>query len=119
MDDPLHKHGRFFDIWSAFYRRSPLGLELRRIQRSALERLRALPGQRVLDLGCGPGDGCSRLNAAGAIAIGLDYSGGMRDSPAKEPATLGRLIRADPGRLPFKAAAFDKIVCTNSFHHYP
>src|SRR4051812_41845300 len=54
MEDPLHKHGRFFDVWSNFYRRTLLGLELRRIQRLALDRLRTVPGQKVLDLGCGP-----------------------------------------------------------------
>jgi ubiquinone/menaquinone biosynthesis C-methylase UbiE len=119
MDDPLHKHGRFFDVWSAFYRRTLLGLELRRIQRVALERLRVVPGQRVLDLGCGPGDGASRLNRAGAIAIGLDYSQGMLDDARRASGNDGRIVRGDAGRLPFKDGAFDKIVCTNSFHHYP
>ena len=115
--DPLHKHGRFFDIWSAFYRRPPLGLELRRIQRDAPHRLRIVPGPRVLDLRLGPGDGTSRLAAAGAVAIGLDYSEGMLQ--AARGANRGRLTRADAGRLPFRDGAFDKLVCTNSFHHYP
>jgi ubiquinone/menaquinone biosynthesis C-methylase UbiE len=119
MDDPLHKHGRFFDVWSTFYRRSLLGLELRRIQRGALVRLRLVPGQRVLDLGCGPGDGCARLNSAGAVAIGLDYSAGMLETARRETDNLGRLVRGDAGRLPFRDGAFDKVVCTHSFHHYP
>jgi ubiquinone/menaquinone biosynthesis C-methylase UbiE len=119
MADPLHKHGRFFDVWSHFYRRTFFGLELRRIQRLALERLRVVPGQRVLDLGCGPGDGASRLNALGVTAVGLDYSSGMLDDARKDPNNMGRLVRGDAGRLPFKDGAFDKIVCTNSFHHYP
>src|SRR3954462_4808266 len=42
MENPLHKHGRFFDVWSSFYRRTIFGLELRRIQRLALERLRVV-----------------------------------------------------------------------------
>jgi len=117
--DPLHKHGRFFDVWSAFYRRTLLGLELRRIQRHALDRLRVVPGQRVLDLGCGPGDGMARLGTTGAVAIGLDYSGGMLDQARKVAANAGRLARGDAGRLPFRDGAFDKVVCTNSFHHYP
>src|SRR5437762_2906321 len=110
MDDPLHKHGRFFDVWSAFYRRTLLGLELRRIQRLALERLRVVPGQRVLDLGCGPGDGASRLNLAGAVAIGLDYSEGMLGTARDASGNAGRVVRGDAGRLPFRAGAFDKIV---------
>jgi ubiquinone/menaquinone biosynthesis C-methylase UbiE len=118
-DDPLHKHGRFFDVWSRFYRNTLFGLELRRIQRNALERLRVVPGQRVLDLGCGPGDGTAKLNAAGATAVGLDYSGGMLETARKDAHNLGRLTRGDAGRLPFKDGAFDKVICTNSFHHYP
>lgn len=119
MENPLHKHGRFFDVWSNFYRRTLLGLELRRIQRLALDRLRVVPGQRILDLGCGPGDGAVVLAQREAVAIGLDYSQGMLDTARKEPKLAGRLTRGDAGRLPFRSGAFDKIVCTNSFHHYP
>ncbi len=119
MDNPLHKHGRFFDVWARFYRLTFFGLELRRIQRQALARLRVLPGEKVLDLGCGPGDGAVRLLEKNAVAIGLDYSQGMLDTAKKEPKLRGRLTRGDAGRLPFRDASFDKIVCTNSFHHYP
>jgi ubiquinone/menaquinone biosynthesis C-methylase UbiE len=119
MDNPLHKHGRFFDVWSAFYRRTLLGLELRRIQRMAIELADIKPFERVLDLGCGPGDGTARIAQTGATAIGLDYSEGMIVKARKEPATTGKLTRGDAGRLPFKDASFDKVVCTNSFHHYP
>lgn len=119
MDERLHKHGRFFDVWSKFYRNNLFGRELRRIQKMAIERLRVVPGQVVLDLGCGPGDGAALLADAGAVAIGLDYSQGMIDSAKKESRLGGRLLRGDAGRLPFKDGAFDKIVCTNSFHHYP
>jgi SAM-dependent methyltransferase len=43
----------------------------------------------------------------------------MLDKAKKERAIAGRLTRGDAGRLPFKDGAFDKVVCTNSFHHYP
>ena len=119
MDDPLHKHGRFFDVWSNFYRRTLLGLELRRIQRQALERLRVVPGQRVLDLGCGPGDGTSRLNGSGAVAIGLDYSDGMLDTARRAPSNAGRLTRGDAGRLPFRDGAFDAVYCYHVLEHVP
>ena len=119
MENPLHKHGRFFDVWSAFYRRTLFGLELRRIQRLAIARAQVRPGDRVLDLGCGPGDGTQRIAATGAIAIGLDYSEGMLAKAKKVDGNRGRLTRGDAGRLPFKDGAFDKVVCTNSFHHYP
>jgi ubiquinone/menaquinone biosynthesis C-methylase UbiE len=119
MGDELHKHGRFFDVWSRFYRAGPFGLELRRIQRQAIDRLNIREGEKVLDLGCGPGDGCARIASQGGIAIGLDYSAGMLQHAREVPVLSGRLSRGDAGRLPFKDASFDKIVCTNSFHHYP
>lgn len=119
MENPLHKHGRFFDVWSAFYRRTLFGLELRRIQRRAIALARIQPHERVLDLGCGPGDGTARIAETGAVAIGLDYSDGMLAKAKQESVTRGRLTRGDAGRLPFKDGAFDKVVCTNSFHHYP
>ncbi len=119
MGDELHKHGRFFDGWSRFYRAGPIGWQLRRVQRRALERLHLAPGERVLDLGCGPGDGCALIARAGATAIGLDYSPGMIGQARAEPALTGRLTRGDAGHLPFADASFDKLVCTNSFHHYP
>ena len=119
MGDELHKHGRFFDVWSKFYRSGPFGWELRRVQRMAIQRLRVQRGDRVLDLGCGPGEGCAQLAAAGAVAIGLDYSQGMIASARSEPSLIGRLVRGDAGRLPFADGSFDKLVCTNSFHHYP
>lgn len=119
MDERLHKHGRFFDVWSKFYRQAFLGRALRRIQCMAVEKLRLVPGQVVLDLGCGPGDGAALISELGAVGIGLDYSRGMIESARLEPRLAGRLLRGDAGRLPFRDGAFDKVICTNSFHHYP
>lgn len=119
MTQPLEKHGRFFDVWSQFYRRSPLGRGLQRVQGLAIDRLKLLPGQRVLDLGCGPGDGATHLARFGAVPIGLDYSRGMLEQAKGATSLQGRLLRGDASHLPFCDGAFDAIVCTNSFHHYP
>lgn len=113
----LHKHGRFFDVWARFYRRGPMHLVLQRIQRWALERIPVREGERILDLGCGPGDGARKLAARGALMFGLDYSEGML-SQAKAVFS-GRLTRGDACRLPFVDASFEQIICINSFHHYP
>ena len=98
MENPLHKHGQFFDVWSRFYRLTLFGLELRRIQRKALALLQSQPGQRVLDLGCGPGDGAVALAKTGVDAIGLDYSQGMLDTARKERLVAGRLTRGPAGK---------------------
>lgn len=119
MSNTLHKHGRFFDVWSRFYRLTLLGRELRRIQSAAIERLRVVPGQKVLDLGCGPADGTEKLARIGAFAFGLDYSEGMLEKARRQPSCRGRLLRGDAGALPFRDGTLDKVICTNSFHHYP
>ncbi|MBI3185573.1 MAG: class I SAM-dependent methyltransferase [Myxococcales bacterium] len=115
----LEKHGRFFDVWSRFYRYAPLGRILRALQRAAIDRARVTRGQRVLDLGCGPADGTALLAQEGAVAFGLDYSEGMLERARREPLVRGLLVRGDAGKLPFRAGSFEKVVCTNSFHHYP
>ncbi len=119
MTNALHKHGRFFDVWSSFYRAGPMAALLQGLQRQLIERLGIGVGELVLDLGCGPGDGAARIASLGGVAVGLDYSQGMLDRARAEPALTGRLLRGDAGRLPFADASFDKVVCTNSFHHYP
>lgn len=115
----LHKHGAFFDVWSSWYRVTPLGRALARIQKDAIRRLNLKGGELVLDLGCGPGDGMRQIGALGAKAVGLDYSEGMLAQAKPRIIAQGRLTRGDAGQLPFRDAVFDRIVCTNSFHHYP
>ncbi|MFL5320315.1 MAG: class I SAM-dependent methyltransferase [Myxococcaceae bacterium] len=117
--DPLHKHGVFFDVWSHWYRLTPFGRALARVQKEAIRRLNLKGGELVLDLGCGPGDGMRQVGAQGAKAVGLDYSEGMLTQAKGRVVVQGRLARGDAGRLPFRDGAFDRIVCTNSFHHYP
>ncbi len=119
MSDELHKHGRFFDVWSRFYRGGAFGGALRHVQQQVLTSLDLPPGARVLDLGCGPGDGAVWLARRGLVAVGLDYSAGMLKVAKRAGELRGRLLRGDAGRLPFADGAFDGVVCTNSFHHYP
>jgi len=109
-------HGRFFAFWSRFYEATPiLAPLLRRQQDLAIERLAARPGDRVLDLSCGPGRGLERLAASGARPVGLDFSDGMLDHAARR----GPAVRGDALRLPFRDRAFAGLLCTNAFHHYP
>ena len=119
MDDPLHKHGRFFDVWSNFYRRTLLGLELRRIQRNALERLRVVPGQPVLDLGCGPATA-----PPGSMAWAPPPSGSTTPTACSTPRAKTRTTPGPPAArrrrpAPVQRRRVRQIICTNSFHHYP
>jgi SAM-dependent methyltransferase len=109
-------HQGFFSIWSRFYEATPLlGPLIRAQQDLALARLAARPGEKILDLGCGPGRGLTALRSAGCTPFGLDTSADM----LREARHTAAVVRASATRLPLRAGVLDGILCTNSFHHYP
>jgi len=82
--------------------------------RMALEALAIGPGDRVLDVACGPGN-FSRdfgLAAGDGLAVGIDASASMlavaaRDNNGPNVA----YIRGDARALPFRDACFDAVCC--------
>jgi ubiquinone/menaquinone biosynthesis C-methylase UbiE len=119
MPTDLHKHGVFFDIWSRFYGATPFDLILKRAQDAAIARLEPRPGERVLDLGCGPGRGTRALLERGCRVVAADYSFEMGKRAAASVHGRAAVVRADAEVLPFASGSFDAALCTNSFHHYP
>jgi len=96
------------------FARSPLHTDPRRLRR-LIEFLGPRPGERVLDVACGPGIVTEALQQAGLLAFGVDLTREMiREATSRE----GRYVRGDVGRLPFQNASFDAVVCRNSFHHF-
>ncbi len=91
--------------------------------RHALDRLRLAPGQRVLDVACGPGLFTRRLARAVApdgLAIGLDISAPMLHRAVRDnagPATV--YVRGDAGALPFAAGTFDAVCCFGALYLVP
>jgi ubiquinone/menaquinone biosynthesis C-methylase UbiE len=87
------------------------------------ERLRRLiafaaphPGDRALDVACGPGIVSAALAAAGALAVGIDLTREMiREARG---AGGGPYVRGEVERLPFGAGVFDLVLCRNSCHHF-
>jgi SAM-dependent methyltransferase len=73
----------------------------------------ALPGGRVLDLGCGPGYYSTALRSAGASVTGVDYD--WQELGGTTRASLA----ADARRLPFEDATFDGVFCSNMLEHSP
>jgi ubiquinone/menaquinone biosynthesis C-methylase UbiE len=86
-------------------------LRLRRL----IEFLEPRPGERVLDVACGPGIVTEALEQAGLLAFGVDLTRAMIVEAASRE---GRYVRGNVGRLPFRDASFDAAVCRNSFHHF-
>lgn len=70
------------------------------------------PGDRVLDVGCGPGRHSRALRDQGIEVVGLDIS-----IDFLRAAGPGRWVRADARRLPFAPGSFDAAVslCQGGF----
>jgi demethylmenaquinone methyltransferase/2-methoxy-6-polyprenyl-1,4-benzoquinol methylase len=82
---------------------------------AGLEALAPRSGERVIDIGCGPGHSmCEIADAVGpeGLAIGLDLSFEMcaqarRRMERRSPGPTGAVVQADAIRLPFVEGAFD------------
>ena len=115
-----------FDRWSASYDDPTLQrLTYRPIHDAVIDRVERTQPESVLDLGCGTGLLTERLarRFPDAAVVGVDLSAGMLTEAAARVDCVSlagpSLARADAERLPFRSAAFDVVVCTESFHWYP
>lgn len=80
--------------------------------RFLIDALRLKPGDRVLDLGCGPGRHSRALSESGIDVVGLDIS-----LDFLRVAGTGRWVRADARSLPFVPNSFDAAIslCQGGF----
>jgi SAM-dependent methyltransferase len=82
--------------------------------RMALEMLSIVPGDRVLDVACGPGNFTRDFAAVAGegIVVGIDASAPMLDVAIREdnPANVAYL-RGDAHALPFRDGSFDAVCC--------
>jgi arsenite methyltransferase len=90
--------------------------DARRRRRLVRDALRASPGERVLDVGCGPGFYCveiaDEVGTSGSV-VGLDTSPAMLALARRRCAAHANvdLREGDAGALPVEAGAFDAAVC--------
>ncbi|MBS0639249.1 MAG: methyltransferase domain-containing protein [Proteobacteria bacterium] len=79
------------------------------------------PGDRAIDLACGPGSVACALAQCGAHVVGLDATAAMLDQARIRAAKLGLSeIDWQCGSVyapPFSDATFDAVTCRFAFHH--
>lgn len=104
-------------LWFAFRGRE------RRFRRRLLELARLLPGERVLDVGCGTGSlavlAKKMVGDCGSVSA-IDASPEMIARARAKAARAGlqiRLLNATAQELPFADSAFDLALCTMMLHH--
>lgn len=123
---------RLYDRWS----RHPRALWLlygvvflgreRAFRRRSVDALDLDPGDRVLELGCGPGNSLARLRervgADGAV-VALDYSAGMVEAATERVRGAGwenvHVVRADATRAPVAPSSFDAAYASMSLSAMP
>lgn len=82
--------------------------------RMALSMLSIDPGDRVLDVACGPGNFSRDFAHAASegLVVGIDASASMLDVAVRDTASDNvAYIRGDASALPFRDASFDAVCC--------
>ena len=104
-----------FDEWPEKYDQwftTPIGSLVRKYESELiLSFLKPVPGEIILDAGCGTGVFTCDIIASGSQVIGLDISFPMvRRAREKSGGLRFHPARGDISRLPFRAESFDKVV---------
>ncbi len=83
-----------------------------------LEAAEISPGQRVLDVACGPGYLAGAVSARGAVAHGLDFSAEMVGIARRSYPEIA-VTEGDAEDLPYPDSTFDALVSGFGIHHVP
>ncbi|WP_306058575.1 class I SAM-dependent methyltransferase [Natronococcus wangiae] len=77
-----------------------------------------LDGNRILDVGCGPGSDLATFTSAGYNVVGLDVVSSFLQV-ANSHTPDASLVQGDMRQMPFQDEAFDGIWSSASFLHIP
>lgn len=76
-------------------------------------------GKRVLELGCGAGQGLGLLGNRAASLVGGDYSQALLDSARGHYGSRVPLVRLSAEALPFDSGAFDLVIFFEASYYVP
>jgi ubiquinone/menaquinone biosynthesis C-methylase UbiE len=93
------------------------------LQRELISLAKIRPLVNFLDLGCGTGWAVcyvAKVTDGKGNFVGIDISKGMIEKSLSNAKGLPNVnfYEASSENLPLESNYFDKIICTNSFHHY-
>jgi SAM-dependent methyltransferase len=95
--------------------------EIRRVRRAAQNALLPLPGQHILDAGCGGGEVARLLAAAvvpGGEVVALDYSAAtVAVAAERHDGSAVRYVVGDVTSLSFPDESFDRVRCERVLQH--
>jgi ubiquinone/menaquinone biosynthesis C-methylase UbiE len=116
--DRLIRWARVYDLGNGL-----LGRRGKRLRAALADDLQLQPGDRVLDVGCGPGRlvivFAERVAPTGSVD-GIDAAAEMinrASSQARKRGVPARFQVAFAQDLPFAADTFDAVACTLALHH--
>ena len=92
-----------------------IGISAQIVAEELCEAIDLLPGSRVLDVGCGPGNGAIAAARRNAEPVGLDYVPALLDRARQRVAAEGHdieFVQGDAQRLPFEDGSFDYVIST-------
>jgi ubiquinone/menaquinone biosynthesis C-methylase UbiE len=111
-----HEHDveRWSGLFATFYSlvwRNPAS------NRVVVEHAGVRPGDRVLDIGCGPGAALENARRLGAEVYGVDPSPSMVARAARR-VPEATVVEGSAERLPFPDGTFSHVLAISTFHHW-
>ena len=122
-----HGHGGKRPWWKGFRTTAAIGYVIRHCReprnRMVIERAGIRAGDRVVDIGCGPGESVALAAAAapGVQVIGVDPVFAFRVATALRTLGRGNSVRVRRGaaeRLPVRDGWATLVISINAFHHW-
>ncbi len=109
-----------FDKQADSYDTTYYGQHAQKLYDSVIGTMNKYDYKSVLDVGCGTGNILLEVIKTKSVEIaGIDLSEKMLDIAKRRIGNAADLRNGDSEHLPWNSSAFDMVICTDSFHHYP